>query len=300
MRVIYVSKYFLNEAVDNLWTNRFNNFVSIAIITFSLFTLGLFLLTAENLGRLIGQWTENVQVNLFLQKGVTRDQMGRLESMIKLSPCVGKYEFVSEEDALRRFKEYYPGMKAIASDLDANPFPPSYEITIRREFQNRASVQDFVNQLRSEGSVADVEYDQEWIDRVQFIVQFVRIVGLFFGVVLVFTSVFSISNVIKLMVLSRRDEIEIMRLVGATNSFIKGPFLTEGILQGIVGSFIALLLLFGIYRLILAKVIALNAPFFSANQLHFLSAEMITGLVVGGMVVGFFGSLVSLGKLLKI
>lgn len=300
MRIFHVSRYFLNEAVVNLWQNRLNNIVSIAIITFSLFTLGLFLLTAENLGHLIGRWTENVQVNAFLKKGTDRNQLARLESLIKLSPCVARFEFVSEDEALRRFKQYYPGIGQISSELDTNPFPPSYEITIRKEFQNRAAVQELVSQLRTEAFVEDVEYDQEWIDRVQFVVRFVRIVGLFFGVVLLFTSVFSISNVIKLMVLSRRDEIEIMRLVGATNSFIKGPFLTEGILQGVLGSTLAVGLLFVIYRLILNKVIALKAPFFAANQLHFLSDSMIFGLLIGGMIVGFFGSLISLGKLLKI
>jgi len=300
MRVFYVSRYFFNEAVVNLWANRLNNLVSIAIISFSLFTLGLFLLTAENLSRLIVQWTENVQVNVFLQKGVAHEQTDRLEAMIKLSPCVARYEFISEQEALRRFKEYYPGMKEMASELDANPFPPSYEITIRKEFQSRIAVLDFVNKLRGEGSVEDVEYDQEWIDRVQFVVKFVRIVGLFFGSVLIFTSIFSISNVIKLMVLSRRDEIEIMRLVGATNSFIKGPFLAEGILQGVLGSVIALILLFAIYQLILQKVIALKAPFFAASQLQFLSDGMVAALIAGGMVVGFFGSLISLSKLLKI
>lgn len=300
MRLYHVSRYFLNEAVVNLWSNRLNNLVSVAIICFSLFTLGLFLLTAENLGSLIGQWTEKVQVNLFLQKGTTRDRLIRLESLIKLSPCVARYQFVTEQEALRRFQQYYPGMSEISSELDTNPFPASLEITIRKEFQNRVAVQEFVSRLRSEALVDDVEYDQDWIDRVQFVVKFVRIVGLFFGAVLIFTSVFSISNVIKLMVLSRKDEIEIMRLVGATNSFIKGPFLTEGLLQGILGGAIAVGLLFVIFRLIVEKVIALKAPFFAAGQLQFLSNGMILWLIAGGMIVGFFGSLISLGKLLKI
>ena len=300
MRPLNVLRYFLQEALVNLWTNRLNNFISISIITFSLFTFGLFLLTAGNISRLIGRWTENIQVNVFLQKATNRQELKRLESIIQSSACVARYAYISEEEALRRFHSYYPGMSRIQGELGTNPFPPSYEITIRREFQNKSAVQELVGKMRSDPHVEDVEYDQEWIDRVQFIIRFVRTVGLFFGGVLMFTAMFSISNVIKLMVQSRKDEIEIMRLVGATNAFIKGPFLTEGILQGLLGGLLATLILFAVYQGILAKLLMLNAPFFSANQLRFLTNWMMVGLIGGGMLVGFLGSFVSLRKLLKI
>ncbi len=235
MRPLNVLRYFLQEAFSNLWTNRLNNFVSISIITFSLFTFGLFLLTAGNLSKLIGRWTENIQVNVFLQKGTAREDVKRLESIVKSSASVARFTYISEEEALRRFHTYYPSMSELTAELETNPFPPSYEITIRREFQNNRAVQQLVGQMRSDPRVEDVEYDQEWIDRVQFIIRFVRTVGLFFGGVLMFTAMFSISNVIKLMVQSRKDEIEIMRLVGATNTFIKGPFLDGRNSPGIAG-----------------------------------------------------------------
>jgi cell division transport system permease protein len=300
MRIFHVSRYFLNEAISNLWANRFNNFVSIAIISFTLFAFGMFLLTAENLSSLIGKWTDAVQVNVFLAKNTSRDAASGLETAIKQSPCVAHYVFVSEEEAMRRFKVFYPGMKQLTDELETNPFPPSFEVTVRKEFQNKPAVMDLVNQLRGEKFVQDVEYDQDWIDRVQFVVEFIRIVGLFFGGILMFTATFSISNVIKLMVLSRRDEIEIMRLVGATNGFIKGPFLTEGILQGLVGGAIAVLLLFVMFTLIVQKLGGIQAPFFSADQLRFLTPWMSTAVIGGGMIVGFFGSLFSLTRLLRI
>jgi cell division transport system permease protein len=301
MRFLYVLRYFFREATSNLLgTNRLNNLVSVTIITFSLFTFGLFLLTAENLGRLVGLWTENVQVNVFLQKNTPRRNLLRLESMIKVSPCVLRYRYISESEALKRFQSYYPEMSELTAELDSNPFPSSYEITIRKQFQNRTSVQELVNQLRSDNHIDDVEYDQDWIDRVQFVIRFVRIIGIFFGSILMFTATFSISNVIKLMVLSRRDEIEIMRLVGATNTFIKGPFISEGVLQGLIGGGFAIAGLFGLYQLILTKLLALRAPFFSPGQIQFLSPLMMTVLVGGGMMVGFIGSYLSLRKLLRI
>jgi cell division transport system permease protein len=148
--------------------------------------------------------------------------------------------------------------------------------------------------------VEDVEYDQEWIDRVQFIIRFVQIVGIVFGGILMFAATFSISNVIKLMVLSRKDEIEIMRLVGATNSFIKGPFLAEGILQGLLGSLLAIGFLYLIFLLIMSKVSRFNTPFFSLQELHFLPVWMMLSIVAGGMFLGFLGSLFSLSRFLKI
>ena len=300
IRLLNVFRYFFNEAVQNLWTNRLNNIVSIAIISFSLFTLGLFLLTAENLRTLIGHWTENVQVNVFLEANAGSQDTSRLESMIKASPFVARFTFISREEALRRFRTYYPEMTGITDELDTNPFPSSYEITIRKEFQNQLKVQQFVTQLRDENFVQDVEYDQEWIDRVHFAIRFLNIVGFVFGGILMLTATFSISNVIKLMVMSRRDEVEIMRLVGATNSFIKGPFVAEGILHGLLGSTVGHLILYGVYGFITTRLMQLNAPFFTISQLKFLSPTIMCAIAGGGMVVGFFGSLFSLGKLLKI
>jgi len=300
MRFFYVLRYFVSEAFSNIWSNRLNNFFSLAIIVFSLFTFGLFVLTAENLSGMIGRWTENVRINCFLSKGTARQSVSKLESIIKLSPVVSHYEFITEGEALKRFQKYYPGMKQLTTELDSNPFPASFEITIRKEFQNNTSVQDFVNLLRKEKMVEDVEYDQEWIDRIHFIIRFVRIVGLLFGGILMFTATFSIGNVIKLMVLSRRDEIEIMKLVGATNGFIKGPFLAEGILQGLLGGLAAVGFLYLLYSGILAKVNSLNAPFFSADLLQFLSANMVLALISSGMILGFLGSFLSLVRLMKI
>lgn len=300
MRILYVSRYFLKEAVANLWSNRLNNLVSIIIISFSLFTLGLFLLTADNLTRLIGRLTENIQVNVFLNPETTRQDQITLESIVKSSPAVSRYQYISPDEALKRFRSFYPGMRELTDELDSNPFPASYEVTIRKEFQNQAAVQDFVTKLRDESYVSDVEYDQEWIDRVQFIIRFVQIIGIVFGGILMFAATFSISNVIKLMVLSRKDEIEIMRLVGATNSFIKGPFLAEGLLQGLFGSVLAILLLYAMYLLITAKVAALSTPFFSLSELHFLPLWIIASIIAGGMFLGFLGSLFSLSRLMKI
>ncbi|MCI0444656.1 permease-like cell division protein FtsX [bacterium] len=300
MRLLYVLRYFFREAILNLWTNRFNNFVSIAIISFSLFTLGLFLITAQNLAELIGHWTENVKISIFLNDNSSDNHVAQLEAMIKASPFVSKYQYITREEALNRFRNFYPSMKDLADDLQNNPFPASFEITIRREFQNQNAVHDFVKQIRTQDAVQDVEYDQEWIDRVQFMIRFIEFVGLVFGGILIFTATFSISNVIKLMVLSRRDEIEIMRLVGATNSFIKGPFLTEGLLHGFIGGALATGLLFVLYIFLVQRISQLNAPFFAANQIQFLSGWMIAAVISGGMIVGFFGSLFSVTRLMRI
>src|SRR5687767_3505928 len=122
MRILYVLRYFLTEALVNLWSNRLNNFISLAIIVFSLFTFGLFVLTAENLNQLISRWTENVRVSVFLTKGVEKEMTADLESIVKSSPVVAGYTFISEQEALKRFQTYYPGMKQLTTELDTNPF----------------------------------------------------------------------------------------------------------------------------------------------------------------------------------
>jgi cell division transport system permease protein len=193
-----------------------------------------------------------------------------------------------------RFKEMFRDLSSLPEELGDNPFPASVEVTVRPERQSAADVERLVRAFEGAPGVREIQYDLLWIERLSTGVRLVRGVGAFLGGILVLAGVFTISNVIRLTIYAREDELDIMRLVGATRAYVKGPFVAEGVLQGGLGGALAALLLWvalGWLSRGLAGSDLLGRAAFS------LPAALALLLVAGGMVVGLAGSLLSLARL---
>ena len=152
--------------------------------------------------------------------------------MLENSPELESFAFVSKEDALERFRSYFPELDTLSDLLESNPLPASFEVGVAEEFREPDQVRVVAGRLAGLGGVSEVDYDLLWIERLTGIIELVQMIGLAIGSALAVASVFTIFNVIKLTVYGRQEEISIMRLVGATHAYIRGPFLVEGILQG--------------------------------------------------------------------
>ena len=171
---------------------------------------------------------------------------------------------------------------------------------MRKEDKDTAEVVRFVEQMHNTKGIVDIQYNREWVERMQALSRLARAVGFFLGGILILASFFIISNVIKLNVFARRNEIEILRFVGATNSFIRVPFLMEGITLGVLGGLLSLALLYSLMQIF---------PFYLGRSLgalqeiinfRYLSFAQALSLISGGGVMGFLGSLTSLQRFLKI
>ena len=209
------------------------------------------------------------------------------------------FRFVSKEEALARFERDFPQLAGIIHDLKENPFPPSYEIVFKKGIDSPFVVSSFLEEIRELDGIDEVQFNQEWLEKLIGVSKIIRAVGFFLGGILVLASFFIISNVIKLSVYARQNEIEIFRLVGATNSFIKIPFIIEGTILGLIGGIFSLILLFitiKFFPLYLGKSYNFIKPFI---VFPFIFIRHCLILLLGGGVIGLIGSLSSVGKFLK-
>jgi len=294
MALLHAISYFLTEAATSLWRSRLVNAVSIGTIAVSLFVLGAFLTVASGLGEMVTRWAEKVQVIVYLEDGVEERVRASLENRLREDPAASGVEFVSREQALARFREMFRDLSSLPEDLGENPFPASLEVTLRAERQSPAEVERMAKALEGAPGILEIQYDLLWIERLATGVRLVRGVGAFLGGILVLAGVFTISNVIRLTIYAREDELDIMRLVGATRAYVKGPFVVEGMVQGGLGGLVAAGLLW-------AALLWLSRSLASSDLLGHAAFALSPGipllLVLGGMLVGVAGSLLSLARL---
>jgi cell division transport system permease protein len=285
--------YFVREAFRRLWVSKRTSFVSVAMIAMSLFILGGFMLVSENLERAVTRWQGKSRVNVYLEIEATPDQIHSIDAYLASRPDLHIRRFITREQALARFRSYFASLSGVVGQLDENPFPASFEVEVTPAIvQSRAFDQE-MKTLRSLPAVEQVQFDWEWVRRLRRIIDLVNAVGLTAGGILALAAAFTIANVIRLTMLTYREEIEIMRLVGATERIIRGPFLIEGILQGTIGGIVAVALLLGTFELARRALAPSSALLWSFLFVSFLPWQKVTAIILGGTLAGWFGSWLS-------
>ncbi len=295
MAVFRALAYFFEEALQSLWRSRLIGALSVGTIAVSLFVVGAFLAVAASLSEVVERWTQKVQVTFYLEDNLEDRIRKSLEDRLKGDPAVESVELVSRAQALARFKSLFRDLSTLPDDLGQNPFPASFEVTLRSGHHSREEVTRLVAAYESAPGVEEAQYDLLWIERLATAVRLVRGAGALLGGILVLAGVFTISNVIRLTIYARQDELDIMRLVGATRAYVKGPFVVEGMLQGGVGGLLAVGLLALALR-VLSRDAAAASELLGRTAIT-VSPALAFALVAGGMAVGVAGSLMSLGRL---
>jgi cell division transport system permease protein len=263
--------------------------LSITTIAFSLFVFGLFALVAINISNTIGNVAERVEVVAYLKRGTAVETVTMGIADIEAFPEVADVEHITEAEALSRAKRELREFQDIFQDLEANPLPASLEVRLKPQFRNAAKAAEMASRLRSFSFVDDVRYGEDWVQKLDRLRNIAGAVGFAIGAAFAIVSVIIIGTTIRMAVLQRSREIAIMRLVGATDGFIRMPFLLEGLVKGLLGGAVAIGLAWGAYAVIDAYLI--HSTFFTPGQV-FLG-------IAGGGVIGFLGSLVSVGRHLK-
>jgi len=292
-------KYFQRETLNNLWQFRARNVFSITIICLSFLIVGIFVSLSNNLRYTAQQISKDMVVVFFLEKTVNTSDRAAIEQELNKSSLVSGIQFVSSEQALQNFLNKFPELQGIVKNLETNPFPASLEVTLREKDFSYEETQPFLDRMKQMRGIEDIQFNRDWVEKMQSLSRLARAVGFFLGGILILASFFIVSNVIKLNVLARKDEIEILRLVGGTNTFIRIPFLTEGIILGALGGLLSLLLLFIVIRLF---PLYLGSSLGILNELisfRYLSFSQSTAIISSGAIIGFFGSMSSLAKFLK-
>ncbi|HZP47103.1 MAG TPA: ABC transporter permease [Vicinamibacterales bacterium] len=286
-------RYAAEEALVSLWRGRRSGLLSTATIALALFVLGAFLLVTANLQRLAEQWGSGAELSVYLVDDVTAAQRQAIESTLAGSDVVATREFVSKRDALTRFKQTFTDLASTVDTLGDNPLPASYEVRLRSTAGGDASVDQLAARVRTLDGVADVRYDRQWIARLLSAVRVVRGVGLALGLLLTIAAALTVANVVRLALYARRDELEIMQLVGAPDVYVRGPFVMEGVLQGGIGAAAALVVLGAVFLAVRGRYLTPLAAAVNLPSIRFLPAELCVLLVAGGMAVGCVGGAVA-------
>lgn len=289
-------RYFFGRALANMRQNIFVNAVTIGTITLALLIAALFMLLVLNLESAVETWSERVQVTVYYDKDLSAQEQADLKQRVQAIAGTAKLTWVSRDEALKRFKNRLKGQETLLEGVRPEILPTSLEITLKRANRSSEAVEAYVSRLKSLPGIGEIQYGEEWVRRFNTFLTFMRLVGALLGGFLLMAVIFIVSNTIRLTIYARRDELEVMSLVGATRLFIKMPFLLEGLLQGVAGGVIALLTLLGAYLLFLHNA----GNFVSFNPasagLSFLPLEYAAGLVLAGGILGFLGSLTSLRR----
>jgi cell division transport system permease protein len=289
--------YAFGEAGASLWRGRGSALVAVFTIAAGLFVLGFFLLVNANLQRLVGRWAEAAELSIYFHDTAGEAERKAVEDAVQKSGLAREVAYVSKDAALARFRQDFPDLAGLAGRLDRNPFPASVEVGLNDRARGAdGAIDTFLAGVTAMPGVSDVRHDRLWLARLNRLITIVGGVGLAIVVLLAVAAALTVANVVRLAAYARRDEIEIMHLVGAPASFVRGPFIAEGVLQGGIGALIALAVLAVIYRAALRAYGSAAAETLGLGRLSFIPAELCVLLVAGGMLLGCVGGLVAVRR----
>jgi cell division transport system permease protein len=285
-------RYFLDEALASLLRGLKTAVVATVTITVAFVVLGGFLMLTSNMERVFTSWQDAAEFSVYLSDNASPQQRAAIEQALHRSSVVSAVEFISKEDALRRFKQNFAALADSAGDLSANPLPASVEVRLRAN-SNPADVASLADQTARLGGVADVRYDRQWIQRLMYAVEVVRAGGFLLAALLVFAAALTVASVVRLALFARREEIHIMQLVGAPIAYIRGPFVFEGLIQGAVGAVAAVIVLWIGFSLFRSRADAWLAGAIDPAALVFLSVPTAAALLAAGAGVGALGGFIA-------
>lgn len=289
MNILQALAYFLREAIGNLLRGWRISSLAVATTALSLLIGGTLMLVGSNVTRALEAWRSDAQLVVYLRPDISQSEVAALAEELRKVPFVESVAEVASEQALERFGDRFPDLQEVLLELERSPFPVSLEIKARGE---EATLDRWLSSLASRPEVSDIEDDAEWLKSMNAAARVASGMGLLVGGLLMVAAAVSIASVVRLSTLVYRKEIAAMRLIGATEFFVRGPFVVEGLLQGLTGSFLALAALWvgfqGLERL--------EVAWFVRDLLlgSFLSVPQAFVLVALGGLAGLAGGIMPL------
>lgn len=263
--------------------------LSILTIAFALYTLAVFGLVWLNIERVLGEVEERVEVIAYIEDGVDPDDTSVLVTEVTTYPEVDSIAYVSKEQALDRARADLSEYSELYADLEENPLPASLEIALRSGYRSSEDVEEVARRVARFPFVEEIKYGEEWVEKLDFLQNLSLFLGLVVGGIFAGIAFVSIGATINMVLISRADEIEIMKMVGATTGFIARPFVIEGFTKGVLGAIVALALLTLTFEALEQRVVTLE---------FYTPIQLVAGIVLGGCL-GSIASILSLRRHLK-
>ena len=287
---------FIRRAIEDILRNRFLNIITIVTISLSILIVSAFILFFINTNEFVNIWKDGIPAMAYLRPKVDVSELSIIKQNIQ-SLGVQHVRYISKEEALDNLKAQLKRQSSLFQNLSENPLPDAFEIRIVAPGRDWKKIESFAAQIESLEQIEEVEYGQKWLGRFVHIFRLFRFAGYALGGIFFMATVFIVANTIRLVIYTRNEEIGIMRLVGATNQFIKIPFYIQSIFQCAFGAIIGLAALYISFQFLTSSVEhGLISGYF---QIRFVSMKILLSIVGGSMLVGWLGCYLSLKQYLK-
>ena len=280
------------RAIEDIFKNRFLNLVTTITISLSILIVSAFILFFINTNELINIWKKGIRVMAYLRPGTGTVEVSDLKQRIQGLEGVQTVQFISKQAALTRLKDKMQRQASLFKNLSENPLPDAFEIRIVLPEGNWQKIESIATRIESLDQVEEVEYGQQWLGRFSNVFSLFRLAGYTLCGIFFMATVFIVANTMRLVIYSRSEEVEIMRLVGASDKFIKIPFYIQSLIQGALGAVVGLTALFIAFLFLNTGV--QTAFFHGFFQMRFLPPMALVSIIGGSMVVGWLGCYISL------
>jgi cell division transport system permease protein len=292
-------QYVMRRTFQNMIGNLFPNLITIGIIAISMLIFSTFTLLAYNLTHFLKNWEDKIEVIAYLKQGTPSSEVEALLNKTRLFEGVEAVRYVSPYEAMAFMEVKLGRQKNLLQGIQPAVLPPSFEIQLKKEYRNSIKIREVVTHLKKIPQFDEIQYGQEWVETFSVLVHILRLTQWILGGVLLIAIVFITSNTLQLTISSRREEIEVMQWVGASPAYIRVPFYMEGLIQGLLGGGLAILFLFLLHQGLFLNIPPSMQTWLAKIPVLFLPLETVIWIVLGGMVLGFFGSSVASMRVLK-
>lgn len=290
------SEYFIKEVYTSFKRNIWMTLASIFTVVLSLFILGFFSIVILNLNKMANTLESQVQISVYLKDDLSQEEIDETKETLSKIEGLQDIKFTTREEAMKNFKERLGDQQFLLDALDdTNPLPNSFSLTVTSPQQ----VKTIADTAAALDSVESASYSQDIINHLFNLTHLIRLIGIALIILLTGAAIFIISNTIRLTVFARRKEIAIMKYVGATDWFIRWPFLLEGICLGFIGGGLATIFLYIIYNQVTQEIYEAMA-FFPLIPQHPFIDYISLAILVAGIIIGALGSTISLKRFLKV
>ncbi len=288
---------YLRRAFQDIAANRFLNAVTVMTIALAVVIVGAFGLFFVNASDLLDSWRQGIRLMAYLEADLSEAKRLEIKYHLQQMAEVREARFIGRDAAMERLRRQMGDRASLLDGLEENPLPDAFEIDLKPEALDPARVAALAAQIESLEGIEEVSYGQQWLKRFGGLLELFRLAGYGLGVLFFLAAVFFVANTIRLILYNRQQELTIMRLVGASEPFIRTPFYIEALLQGAAGGLLGLVILYGIYLAAHANMSAGLGGFGFA--LRFLPWHNGLAAIAAGMFVGWLGCCVSLKQFLR-
>ncbi len=287
--------YAAATALKSLWHEKWINLLAVLSISIGLLIISAFLTISQNLDSVLKRWSKDFGLIVYLNEGLNRETEDILRDFFQHDSDLASVKYISKDQALQDLRKIM-GKQSLALEVfENNPLPASFELTLKRELLNPVLVERKAAEIRHLTGVEDVQYGEKWLSSLSTLANTMKVSAIFLGSAIFIAIAFITYSTIKIFFYRRKDEIETLKLLGATRTFIRLPFLLEGLLIGLLASIVSSLGLFGIYSLIMNKI----SEFLPSINIIMTPLPIKTYFpaILAGTFMSFIGSIIAVGKI---